>query len=132
VTAALSNFLIEGWMNADSTLENLFLGLSDELACWALAGEGLQNLAGQLLASHPKSHEALIEVQQLDALVQHIEQMAVLCGRLSLAAAANGGTLDIGLVRAAAEASTLSGLAQRFHGESRAIPEACPGECELW
>lgn len=119
-------------MAADSTLENLFLGLSDELACWALAGEGLQHLAGQLLASHPQSHEALIEVQQLDALVQHIEQMAVLCGRLSTAVAANGGTLDISMVREAAEASTLAGLAQRFHGGERPLAEVTSGECELW
>ena len=119
-------------MQTDSTLENLFLGLSDELACWALAGEGLQHLAGQLLASQPRSNETLVEVQQLDALVQHIEQMAVLCGRLSSAAAANGGTLDINLVRQAAEASTLSGLAQRFHGGERAVATTSPGECELW
>lgn len=119
-------------MAADNTLENLFLGLSDELACWALAGEGLQHLAGRLLSSHPRSDEALMEVQQLDALVQHIEQMAVLCGRLSTAAAANGGVLDIGLVRAAAEASTLSGLTQRFHAGGRAHDVASTGDCELW
>lgn len=119
-------------MAMDRTLENLFLGLSDELACWALAGEGLQHLAGQLLASHPNSHDALIEVQQLDALVQHIEQMAVLCGRLSEAAAGNGGVLDIGLVKAAAEASTLSGLTQRFHAGGRTVIAASTGECELW
>lgn len=119
-------------MKTDSTLENLFLGLSDELACWALAGEGLQHLAGRLLTSQPDSHEALMEVQQLDALVQHIEQMAVLCGRLSLSAAANGGMLDIAMVREAAEASTLSGLSQRFHGEAREVATATPGDCELW
>lgn len=119
-------------MITDSTLENLFLGLSDELACWALAGEGLQHLAGQLLASHPRSNEALIEVQQLDALVQHIEQMAVLCGRLSSAAAANGGMLDIDLVRTAAQASTLGGLTQRFHGGGRPTVTPSDGECELW
>lgn len=119
-------------MTSDRTLENLFLGLSDELACWALAGEGLQHLAAQLLGSHPRSNETLIEVQQLDALVQHIEQMAVLCGRLSTAAAANGGALDIGLVRAAAEASTLSGLAQRFGAGGRPVVAASNGECELW
>lgn len=119
-------------MAVDRTLENLFLGLSDELACWALAGEGLQHLAGQMLSSHPRPDEALVEVQQLDALVQHIEQMAVLCGRLSTAAAANGGVLDIGLVKAAAEASTLSGLTQRFHagGSQRVVVSA--GDCELW
>ncbi len=119
-------------MNTDATLENLFLGLSDELACWALAGEGLQHLAGELLASHPRSNETLVEVQQLDALVQHIEQMAVLCGRLSTAAAANGGILDIGLVRAAAEASTLSGLTHRFRGGGRTEVTAPAGECEIW
>tara|TARA_R110000764_G_scaffold45733_3_gene102869 strand:+ start:273 stop:632 length:360 start_codon:yes stop_codon:yes gene_type:complete len=119
-------------MATDHTLENLFLGLSDELACWALAGEGLQHLAGQLLESHPRPTEALVEVQQLDALVQHIEQMAVLCGRLSTAAAANGGTLDIGLVKRAAEASTLSGLAQRFHSGGRTAVVELTGECELW
>lgn len=119
-------------MAADRTLENLFLGLSDELACWALAGEGLQHLAGQLLATHPRSNETLIEVQQLDALVQHIEQMAVLCSRLSTAAAANGGMLDIELVKSAAEASTLSGLAQRFHAGGRTPVAASSGECELW
>ena len=117
---------------SDRTLENLFLGLSDELACWALAGEGLQHLAGQLLATHPRSNDTLVEVQQLDALVQHIEQMAVLCGRLSTAAAANGGVLDIGLVRAAAEASTLSGLTQRFHAGGRPFVTTSSGECELW
>lgn len=119
-------------MVTDRTLENLFLGLSDELACWALAGEGLQHLAGQMLESHPKSVDALVEVQQLDALVQHIEQMAVLCGRLSEAAAANGGILDIGRVRAAAEASTLSGLTQRFHAGGRPAAMVSTGECELW
>jgi hypothetical protein len=119
-------------MASDRTLENLFLGLSDELACWALAGEGLQHLAGQLLANHPRSNETLIEVQQLDALVQHIEQMAVLCGRLSNAAAANGGVLDISLVKVAAEASTLSGLSQRFRAGGRPLVEASTGECELW
>ncbi|AQR62567.1 hypothetical protein BZG35_13610 [Brevundimonas sp. LM2] len=119
-------------MITDRTLENLFLGLSDELACWALAGEGLQHLAGQLLSSHPNSLDALVEVQQLDALVQHIEQMAVLCGRLSEAAAANGGVLDIGRVRMAAEASTLSGLSQRFHAGGRPMAPASTGECELW
>lgn len=119
-------------MTTNRTLENLFLGLSDELACWALAGEGLQHLAGQLLATHPRSNETLVEVQQLDALVQHIEQMAVLCGRLSTAAAANGGVLDIGLVKAAAEASTLSGLTQRFHTGGRTRIVASSGDCELW
>lgn len=119
-------------MAADDTLENLFLGLSDELACWALAGEGLQHLAGQWMAAHPRPNETLVEVQQLDALVQHIEQMAVLCGRLSSAAAANGGTLDIGLVKIAAEASTLSGLTQRFHAGGRMRAAASTGECELW
>lgn len=119
-------------MTADRTLENLFLGLSDELACWALAGDGLQHLAGQLLATHPRSNDTLVEVQQLDALVQHIEQMAVLCGRLSAAAAANGGVLDIGLVKEAAEASTLSGLTQRFHAGGRTTDVAPSGDCELW
>ncbi len=118
-------------MTTDTTLENLFLGLSDELACWALAGEGLQHLAGQILECHPRPNEALIEVQQLDALVQHIEQMAVLCGRLSMAAAANGGSLDTGRVRAAAEASTLSGLSHRFRG-GVALEATLTGECELW
>ncbi|MDB5421045.1 MAG: hypothetical protein JWR59_992 [Brevundimonas sp.] len=117
---------------SDRTLENLFLGLSDELACWALAGEGLQHLAGQLLATHPRSNDALVEVQQLDALVQHIEQMAVLCGRLSTAAAASGGVLNNGMVRAAAEASTLSRLAQRFHAGERSVVPASSGDCELW
>lgn len=119
-------------MTADRTLENLFLGLSDELACWALAGEGLQHLAGRLLESQPRSNDILVEVQQLDALVQHIEQMAVLCGRLSVAAAANNGVLDIGLVKAAAEASTLSGLSQRFHAGGRTPDVPSSGECELW
>lgn len=119
-------------MATDNTLENLFLGLSDELACWALAGEGLQHLAGELLATHPRPNDTLIEVQQLDALVQHIEQMAVLCGRLSHAAAANGGVLDIGLVKNAAEASTLSGLAQRFRAGGRVPVVEESGECELW
>jgi hypothetical protein len=119
-------------MTNDRTLENLFLGLSDELACWALAGEGLQHLAGELLATHPRANDTLVEVQQLDALVQHIEQMAVLCGRLSSAAAANNGVLDIGLVKAAAEASTLSGLSQRFRAGGRAPLPISTGECELW
>jgi len=116
----------------DALLTNLFSGLSDELARWAVTGENLQHLAGQLLAERPDSREALIEVQQLDALVQHIEQMAALCGRLSAAAADNDGRLDVALVQKALSDVTLAGLTERFGEAGSVAPAASQGDYELW
>jgi hypothetical protein len=100
--------------------------LGAELADWAACSRHIENAILPTLAEG-----RVDEVQQFDALTQHLEQMSGFVLRLSAAADDGAGLTSEDVGRLAATLS-LSSLADRLTGRERGAPKVCPGEVELW
>ncbi|MBU1539833.1 MAG: hypothetical protein KKC29_02090 [Alphaproteobacteria bacterium] len=100
--------------------------LGSELADWAACSRHIENAVLPRLTGGGGA-----DVQQFDALTQHLEQMSGFLLRLSAAADDGAGLTTDDIGRLAATIS-LSRLADRLTGREPASEGTKPGEVELW
>jgi hypothetical protein len=119
-------------MIADATLDRsniavVLARLGSELSDWAASAKHIEDV---VLPSH--SAAASEDIQQFDALVQHLDQVAAFVLRLS-AATDDGAGLTEDDVERLARATTLSALRARLTGNDTDISNApVSGEVEIW
>lgn len=100
--------------------------LGAELADWAACSRHIENAILPTLAGG-----RVDDIQQFDALTQHLEQMSGFVLRLS-AAADDGAGLTTDDVGRLAGTISLSSLADRLVGREPAAGRVEAGEVELW
>lgn len=100
--------------------------LSAELVHAARAARRLDDMASGQLARAPQS-----ELQELDALTQHLEQLSAFVTNLS-AVARDGGAIDLHALEQAASSVSLSALAARLVGQTVDTEPVSSGDCEVW
>lgn len=99
--------------------------LGAELADWAACSRHIEE------AILPTLGGARVDVQQFDALTQHLEQMSGFVLRLSAAADDGAGLTTDDIGRLAATVS-LSSLADRLLGREPCTQGVAAGDVELW
>lgn len=110
----------------NDAVRDLLDRLSSELIHAAAAARRLDDMASRQLARGPQS-----ELQALDALTQHLEQLSAFTTTLS-SIASEGVSIDIGSIERAASSVSLSALAARLVGHSIETEPVSSGDCELW
>ena len=113
-------------MAADHGIEQLLIRLSAELSDAAVAARRLDDMASGELARAPQT-----ELQELDALTQHLEQLSAFVTNLSVIAQ-GGGLIDLGALEQAASSVSLSALAARLVGQTIDTEPVSSGDCEVW
>lgn len=104
----------------------LLARLSAELVHAAVSARRLDDMASGQLARGPQS-----ELQELDALTQHLEQLSAFTTNLSAIAQYDAG-IDLGSIERAASSVSLSALAARLVGHVSDTEPAASGDCEVW
>lgn len=104
----------------------VFARLGSELADWAACSRHIENAVLPTLGGG-----RVDDIQQFDALTQHLEQISGFMLRLSAAADDGAGLTDDDVGRLAATIS-LSRLADRLVGREPALDATAAGEVELW
>ena len=107
-------------------VQELLNRVSQELVHAAGAARRLDDMASGQLARGPQS-----ELQELDALTQHLEQLSSFMTNLS-SGAQNGAPIDLDSIERAASSVSLSALAARLVGHSIDTEPVSSGDCEVW
>lgn len=114
----------------DMAAVRLMVDLERELGHMAEMGESLHELVGKIVEQGTVDSAFLVEGQKLDALVQHIAEIAIFCRRVAEHTQQMGFGEEA--ITAAAEQIRLSSIGDRLT-DSAVEPRAQTfGECELW